>query len=64
MALCPCGKEIVTFEEFLARKNIGKEAEVVPLLKESWNQALETVVEHGGEMGAKTINTLTNLRAK
>lgn len=31
---------IMTFYRFLQERNIGREAETVPLLKEAWNQAI------------------------
>ena len=38
--------DVVTFEQFLAQRNIGDEAAVVPLLKEAWNQAVESSSNH------------------
>ena len=36
----------VTFEKFLANRSIPKQDGIVPLLRELWNQAIETASEH------------------
>ncbi|MFA5133970.1 MAG: hypothetical protein WC459_04175 [Patescibacteria group bacterium] len=41
-------RNIVTFKEFLAALHIGDDAEVVPLLRECWNRAVQaTARAHG-----------------
>lgn len=39
---------IVTFRRFLAERNIDEEAAITPLLKEAWNQGIQSTINDLG----------------
>lgn len=41
---------ITTFNMFLAKNDIGDDAELVPLLKNVWNQAIDAACEYCNTM--------------
>ncbi|MDO8492484.1 MAG: hypothetical protein Q7S34_02490 [bacterium] len=56
--------DIVTFKKFLAQRNIGDEAAVVPLLKEAWNQAVESVSTYFGSQEGTDFGAYDALTVK